>query len=610
MRLRMIGELVVLGLLSAAAVQAQGVYRGHGIAMHGDLEYGPGFRHFAYVNPDAPKGGEVKRAETGTFDSFNGFIIKGDPEGNLGLIYDSLMVASADEPFSEYGLLAEEVETPADRSWVAFTLRKEARWHDGEPVTVEDVIWTFESLRAKGTPFYRAYYASVERVEKIGDRKVKFTFQAGENRELPLILGQLPVLPKHYWKDRDFEATTLDPPLGSGPYRIGRFEPGRWVRYERVEDYWGRDLPVNVGRYNFATIHFDYYRDSTVALEAFKAAAYDLRIEISSKDWATGYEVPALRAGLMIKDEIEHERPAGMQGFAYNLRRPLFRDPRVRQALAHAFDFEWSNQHLFYGQYTRTRSYFDNSELAAMGLPSEAELAILEPYRGRIPNEVFTAEYNPPWSDASGNIRDNLRKAVELLREAGWQINEKRKLQHRETGTVMEFEFLLVQPEFERVVLPFVKNLERLGVTVRVRTVDAAQYAHRVEHFDFDMIVWNWGQSLSPGNEQRVFWGSEFAARPGSQNVVGIEDPVIDELIEKLIAAPDRDSLVTRVRALDRVLQWGHYVIPNWHLTYDRLAYWKKFGRPEVVPPLGVQIEAWWVDPETAAVLQKSRKKK
>ena len=371
---------------------------------------------------------------------------------------------------------------------MTFTLRPQARWHDGQPITVDDVIWTFETLRDEGIAVYRAYYASVAKVEKVGDRAVKFTFKPGENRELPLILGQLPVLPKHYWEKRDFEDTTLDPPLGSGAYKIDQFEPGRWSTYKRVADYWGKDLPVNRGRDNFDALRFDYYRDMTVALEAFKAGEYDLRLEASSKDWATAYDVPAVRDGALKKEEIPNDRPAGMQGFAFNLRRPLFQDRRVRQALGYAFDFEWSNRTLFYGQYTRSRSYFANSELAANGVPSGDELEVLEPFRGKVPDEVFTTEYQPPATDGSGNIRDNLRKASELLKAAGWTVDPKSKKLVNAQGQPFEFEILLVEPAFERITLPFAKNLERLGITARVRTVDTAQYQKRTDDFDFDVV--------------------------------------------------------------------------------------------------------------------------
>ncbi len=604
--------LTLIGLAVAPARAGEDeIYVGHGLAMHGDLKYGPDFKHFDYVNPNAPKGGKVKHATPATtFDSFNPFIVKGNPATGIGSVYDTLMVDSADEPFSQYGLLAETVRTPKDRSWVEFTLRANARWHDGKPVTVEDVIWTFETLREKGRPFYRFYYGSVSRVEPTGERSVRFTFAPGDNRELPLILGQFAVLPKHYWEGRDFAKTTLEPPLGSGPYRVEGFEPGRWVTYRRVEDYWGKDLPVNVGRDNFDEIRFDYYRDATVVIEAFKAGEFDFRAENSSKAWATAYNLDGVTQGVIRKEEIAHNRPAGMQGFAFNTRRAIFKDPKVRRALAYGFDFDWSNKTLFYGQYTRTRSYFDNSELAARGLPEGEELAILERFRGRIPEEVFSTEYVPPKTDGSGNVRAGLRKAVTLLRQAGWRIDKQtRKLTHAESGQVMAFEILLSSPLFERVVLPMKQNLERLGIEVRVRTVDTAQYRRRLDTYDFDITVGNWGQSLSPGNEQRNYWGSAAADQTGSRNVIGIKDPVIDELIALLIAAPDRASLVTRVRALDRVLQWGHWVIPHFHTTYDRWIYWDKFGRPEVTPTRGAQLDTWWIDAEKARTLDARKAK-
>ncbi len=594
--------LVSLALSAPAAAQPE-ARTVHGIAMHGTPKYGPEFRHFDYVNPDAPKGGEVRLHAIGTFDSLNPFIVKGQPPTGAALPYESLLTSSADEAFTEYGLIAESITLPDDRSWVEFTLRPEARWHDGKPVTVEDVIFSLETLKTKGQPFYRLYYGAVAKAEKTGERKVRFTFAGGENRELPLIVGQMPILPRHYWEGKDFTQTTLEPPLGSGPYRIGAFEPGRYVVYERVQDYWGAELPVNVGLYNFDTVRYDFYRDTTVALEAFKAGLYDWRLENESKKWATGYEFPAVRNGQVLKQEIEHDRPTGMQAYAYNTRRPLFQDPKVRHALAYAFDFPWTNQNLFYGQYTRTESYYSNSELASDGLPSPEELAILEPLAGEIPPEVFTTEYDPPTSDGSGNIRPNLRIAMKLLKEAGWEVRDG-SLVNAATGQPFAFEILLSQPTWERITLPFVRNLERLGIRASIRTVDTAQYKNRVDTFDFDMIVDVWGQSLSPGNEQWEFWGSGAADNVGSRNTIGIKDPAIDKLIALVVAAPDRDSLITRTRALDRVLLWNHFVIPHWHIGYDRVAYWDKFGRPEVTPSQGVQFFSWWIDqgkkPQTA----------
>ncbi len=596
---------IVLALSHAAL--AEEPTPSHGIAMHGDLKYGPDFSHFDYVNPGAPKGGTVRLGAIGSFDSLNPFIVKGQAAAGSSQIYDTLMVNSADEPFSEYGLLAESVRVPEDRSWVEFTLRPEARFHDGKPVTVDDVIWTFNTLVEKGQPFYRFYYGSVINVRQTGERSVRFDFAPGENRELPLIIGQISILPKHYWESREFDKTTLEPPLGSGPYRIADVDAGRSVTLERVEDYWGENLPVNKGQNNFDRMIYEYYRDTTVALEAFKAGAFDYRSENSSKAWASEYDVPAVRNGLLIKAEIEHNRSAGMQGFVYNTRRPLFADKRVRQALAYAFDFEWSNENLFYGQYHRTRSYFDNSELAATGLPSEAELALLEPYRSQLPNEVFTEAYNPPSTNDKGGLRGNLRTASKLLNEAGWVIKDKRRV-NAETGEPLTFEVLLISPLFERIVLPFAQNLERLGIKITVRTVDSAQYVRRLDTYDFDVVVGSFGQSLSPGNEQRAFWGSAAADQEGGRNLMGIKDPVVDALIEEVIAAPDRAALVTAVRALDRVLQWGHWVIPHWHATYDRIAYWDMFGRPDVVPDSGNVFMTWWVDPEKYEALQKRRK--
>jgi microcin C transport system substrate-binding protein len=565
----------------------------HAIAMHGEPKYPRGFRHFDYVNPDAPKGGELRLAAEGSFDSFNAFIPKGTPAAGSTSMFETLLVSSADEPFTEYGLLAETIETPKDRSWALFTLRREARWHDGRPVTPEDVIFSLETLRKHGQPFFRFYYQAITKAEKVGERQVRFTFGAGDNREMPLIAGQLPILPKHYWDGKDFTRTTLEPPPGSGPYRVSRFETGRFVELERVRGYWGWGLAVNRGMHNFDRIRYDYFRDDTVIREALKAGSIDLRAENQAKAWALDYDTPAVREGRLIKRTFDHDRPTGMQGFAMNVRRAVFQDPRVRQALALAFDFEWSNRNLFFGQYARSQSFFSNSELAATGLPSAAERKHLDPWRGQIPEEVFTEEYRAPWTDGSGWPRENLRRAFALLEESGWAVRDLR-LVNEKTGEPFAFEILLVGSGFERIVLPYVRNLRRLGIEARVRVVDSSQYINRLRAFDFDMIVSVWGQSTSPGNEQRDFWGSAAAKTPGSRNYTGIASPAVDALIDAIIAAPDRESLVARTRALDRVLLWSHIVVPNWHSPVDRMIFWDKFGFPEKIPMQGTSTDYWW----------------
>lgn len=579
------------------AVAQSEVTRSHGIAMHGDLKYPSGFAHFDYVNPNAVKGGTVRYSALGTFDSLNPFVLRSVAAANAAEIYDTLLVASADEAFSEYGLLAENVEMPADRSWVLFNLRPEARWHDGQPITADDVVFTFETIKAKGHPQLRYYYAAVDKVTSEGPQRVRFTFKPGDNRELPLIVGQQAILPKHYWQGRDFERATLERPLGSGPYRFDSVEAGRTVSYRRVPDYWGKDLAVNVGRNNFDVMRYDYYRDGNVALEAFKAGQYDYRLENSAKNWATGYDFPALRQGLVTKEVLPNQRSTGMQAFVYNNRRPIFADAKVREALAYAWDFEWTNARIFFGAYSRTESYFSNSELASTGLPEGDELAVLEPFRSQLPPEVFTKTYRAPRTDGSGDARENLLIALRMLQEAGWRVRPNDGVMLDKQGNPVSFEILLIQPEFERIVGPFAGNLKRLGIEARIRTVDTAQYQNRLDGRDFDMIVSGWGQSLSPGNEQASYWTSEAADMQGSRNLAGIKNPVVDALVEQIIAAPDRASLIARTKALDRVLLWGHYVIPQYHAKGDRVAYWSKFSRPEITPTQGVQIDAWWIDP-------------
>lgn len=566
----------------------------HGLAMHGDLKYPADFTHFEYTNPNAPKGGQVKEWALGTFDSFNSFIIKGTPADGLGLIYDSLLSKAQDEPFSLYGLLAEKVDHPASNDQVTFFLRPEARFSDGQPLTSADVVFTFNTLLEKANPFYRAYLGDIANIEAIDAHTVRFVFKHDQNKELALIIGEIPILPKHYWKDRDFTVPSLDIPVGSGPYILSGFDAGRSVTYALNPDYWGRDIPVNRGRHNFGQISYDYYRDTVVALEAFKAGEYDFRQETSSKNWATGYTGPQFDSGKLKREEVAHSRPTGMQAFIYNTRRTQFSDARVREALAYAFDFEWTNKNLFYGAYTRTHSFFSNSDMAASALPDAAELAILEPLRDQLPPEVFTKVYRAPTYDGSGQIRSELRQALRLLKQAGWELKNG-QLINQASGQPLTFEILLVQKEFERVVAPMIQNLKRLGVDASIRIVDASQYINRLRSFDFDMVVYSYGQSSSPGNEQRDFWGSYNADTAGSRNLIGIKNPAIDALIEQVITAPNREQLVLRTRALDRALQWNHYVIPQFHSRSDRIAYRDIFGFPAVRPKYELGFDTWWI---------------
>lgn len=590
----------LLSLLPALALAQEGV-KLHALTLADAPKYAPDFKHLDYVNPDAPKGGAVVFEASGTYDSFNPYIIKGNPAGMPGLI-ETLTASTDDDALSEYGLIAGSMELAPDKSWVIFHLRPEARWHDGKPITAADAVFSLTMLKEKGDPFYRYYYANVTKAEALDERTVKFTFDGGGNRELPVIMGQLPILPKHWWEGRNFEDVLIEPPLGSGPYKVGKFDLGRSYTMERVTDYWGKDLPLNVGTSNFDSIRYDYYRDRDVSMEAFKSGALDFRQENQAKRWSTGYDFPAVRDGRVKQELIRHQNPQGMQAYVLNLRRPVFQDVRVRQAFILGFDFEWSNKALFNGLYQRDRSYFGNSEMEATGLPSPEELAILEPLRGQIPDEVFTTEYNPPKTDGSGNPRENLAQAAKLLDEAGWQVVDGKR---SKDGTVLSVEFLIDDPAFERIAEPYAQNLRRIGIDAKLRNVDTAQYQQRVEQFDYDIITNRYGQSLSPGNEQREFWGSEAADRPGSRNYAGIRNPAVDQLVDLIINAPTRQDLVIRSRALDRVLQWNHYMVPNWHLGAFMIAYWDKFGMPEKRPdPIyGFGFSAWWIDPAKAAAV-------
>jgi len=598
--------VLVLVLGGARSLMADAVLSDHAMTMFDNEipKYTTTFPYFDYVNPTAPKGGTLRLAVDGTFDSFNSFIPKGNA-ASTGSV-ETLLVNSADEPFTAYGLVAKTMEWPADRSWVIFNLRPEARWHDGTPITADDVVWSFETLVEKGMPFYRYYYSAIDSAEALNTHRVRFNFKESGNQELPLITGQLPVLPKHYWASRDFSATTLDPPLGSGPYRIQKFEAGRYIVQERVTDYWGANLPVRRGMNNFDIIRTEYFRDATPIRLALKAGDIDFRLENQSKAWADDYNVAVVDKGLLNKEMVPHRQPTGMQAFVMNTRRTLFQDPRVRQALGYAFDFEWSNRTLFNGQYTRTTSYFSNSELASSGLPEGSELALLEHYRGRIPDTVFNQAFKIPVTDGSGRPRENLRKATALLKSAGWSVRDL-KLINEATGVPFRFEVLLSSKAFERIVLPYTQNLKLLGIEAKIRLVDRTQYMERYRQKDFDMLVAVWGQSETPGNEQREYWGSDAADSVGSRNLAGIKDPVVDELIELLVKSDSREQLNVRTRALDRVLLWGHYVVPHWHIRADRVLYWDKFSRPATPVRSGVMRSRWWYDPQKAAALEQAR---
>jgi len=580
------------------------IYRSHAIAMHGEPRYPADFTHFEYANPDAPTGGRLTLATRGTYDSFNTFIDKGTPVSPGSI--ETLTIQSDDEAFTQYGLIAEEIEWPDDRSWVTFYLRKEARWHDGKPITADDVIWTFNTLLEKGQPFFKFYYSSVSKVDKIDDLTVKFEFSDNTNRELPLIMGQLPVLPKHYWADKDFTKPTLEPPLGSGPYRVKKYEAGRSVTLERVEDYWGKDLGVRRGFNNFDEEHFKYYRDDTAIRLALKAGEIDYRSENQAKAWAADYDIKSVEKNWLIKKKFDTASPEGMQAFIMNLRRPQFQDQRVRRALDYAFDFEWSNKNLFYDQYTRSYSFWSNSELASTDNLEGEELAIMEHYRDCLPPAVFETPYIAPTTSGEGWPRENLLKAAALLEEAGY-IFKDFMLVDPESEQPLAFEILYSSPTVERIVLPYVRNLKRLGIDARLRLVDTSQYVNRLRAFDFDMIWTGWGQSDSPGNEQRNYWTTEAADNPASRNFAGIKNPVIDQLVELVIQAPSRESLIARTRALDRVLLANQYVVPNWHLPAVRLLFWDKFGMPEKLTKDGPVVATWWYDAEKAARLEEAK---
>ena len=593
--------------LSALIRPAAAQEAAHGLSLFGDLKYGSDFAHFDYVNPNAPKGGRLHLATVDTFSTLSPFTLKGVSAAGAGLPFESLLEGSADEADAAYGLLAGGVVLAPDRRSVRFLLRPEARWHDGTPITANDVAFSYEILTTEGHPAYANNLAGVDRVETTGDHDVTFHLADPDNRKLPLIVGGLSVVSEAYYRDREFGETTMEPPLGSSPYRVAKVDPGRSVTYERVPDYWGANLPLNVGRYNFDTVIYDYYRDRTVLVEALKAGEYDFHEEYTSKVWATQYDIPAVEQGWLVKDVLKDNTPSGVQAFFLNTRLPKFQDRRVREALAYAFDFEWLNKNQFYGIYDRMASYFENSELAARDLPSEAELAVLEPHRGAVPDEVFTEPFVPPSTDGSGNNRRNLRTARTMLEEAGW-VTKEGALVNAETGEPMTIEFLYFEPTFERIYAAFARSLERLGVVVTLRLVDGAQYEERLKTHDFEITTIRFVFSLSPGAELNSFFASSTVDQVGSFNIPGIKDPVVDALIGEVAAATDRPSLIAAARALDRVLLWGHYMIPQWYKGAHHLVYWNKFDRPALKPRYSRGVfDTWWIDQEKDDALRAYR---
>ena len=600
-------SLTLAVVLSPVAATAQ-TGPAHGLSIFGDLKYPAGFPHFDYVNPNAPKGGEIRLSFVGSFDNINPFVLKGDPVYSryAELQFDTLMAPARDEPDSLYGLVAKTVEVGPGKAWAIFTLDERARFHDGSPVTPDDIVFSFEIIKTKGHPRFRVLYRDIEKAEIISNDQVKFTFGKNANREMPLIAAQIPVLSMAYFTDHPFDKSTLKTILASGPYRVVKADQGRSVVFERAANYWARDLPVNVGRYNFDRIRLDYYRDRQIDLEAFSAYAYDFREEFTSKNWATAYNFPAITKGWVIRETLKDERPAGAQAFFINTRRGKFEDRRVREALGYVFDYEWLNKNIFHSLYKRNQSIFENTNMAARGLPGKSERALLEPYRGQLPDALFNQPLTFPTTDASGNNRKNLRVATRLLREAGWTIKAG-KLTNAQ-GEVMRIEFLTDQPTFERIIGPYARNLERVGIEGKVRIVDSAQYQNRLNEFDYDIITARFLMALTPGVEQRNMWGSAAAGVTGSYNLSGVKNPVIDAMIEELIAARDRDELTTAARALDRVLMWHHYLVPQWYKAEHNIAYWDKFSRPAIKPKYDEGYpHTWWYDEAKAAALEAKR---
>jgi microcin C transport system substrate-binding protein len=586
---------VLIGVAVASFSASLNAEKQHGIAMHGSLKYPPSFTHFDIVNPHAPKGGDFKLAVVGTFDTLNPFVLKGTaPAGVRDILIESLMKRSPDEPFSQYGLVAESLEVAPDRSWVVFHINPKAKWQDGVPILAKDVLFSFNTFAEHGTPNQKMTYKKVEKAEALDEHTVKFTFKKVDGKydeEMPLIIGGMSLLAEHDLKGKDFEKTGLTPLLTSGPYKVAKVEPGRSIIYERDPNYWGANLPVNKGYFNFDTLRFDFYKNATVAFEAFKAGDSYTREETDPAKWAQKYDFPAVQRGLVKCVEIPHQHQVGMRAFVFNTRKDIFRDPRVRRALAYAFDYDWLNKTLFYGAFTRTTSFFDNTELAAKGLPQGAELALLEPFRSQLPKEVFEKPYTVPTFEKGK--RENLKIAKELLKEAGW-INKGGKLVNAKTGKPFTFEIILNTPEGEKVALALARDLKPLGIDATVRTVDAAQYENLRTNMNFDMIMHFWGHSMSPGNEQLFYWSSKAADEPGTRNYPGIKSPVVDSLCNVVTNAKTQEELTAAVKALDRVLLWGHYVIPLGHSSKDCVAYWAKIDHPPLGPTGLPSIHTFW----------------
>ena len=580
----------------------------HGISTFGELKYPADFAHFDYVEPEAPKGGTISFQGTGasrTFDSLNAFILAGEPAQGLMRLYDSLMTRAYDEPSAVYGLLAESVEYPADRSWVRFTLREGARFHDGAPVTAEDVAFTIGILREEGVPSYRLLLEDVAEVTVEDARRVRIDFAPdATTRDLPAEIGQLPILPAHYYETVDFTRSTMEPPLGSGPYVVERADPGRSITYCRAPDYWAAELPVNVGTNNFDCIVYEYFADRTAAFEALKSGEYLFHEEFSSQIWATGYEFPALENGWVVQEVIDDNRPSGTQGFWFNMRKEKFQDIRVRQAIGRMFNFEWSNAQLFYGLYDRTDSFFENSDLEASGLPEGAELALLEEFRDQLPPEIFTdPAFVPPTSSERLGDRQAAREASELLDAAGWTVGEDGKRRNA-AGEVLTVEFVDDSPAFGRIVLPYVENLQRIGIDARWNQIDSAQLQQRQEDFDYDINIARLVVSQNPSVELRSIYGSGSADAPGSFNLSGLADPVVDALIDRVIGAETREDMVVAARALDRALRSKHIWVPQWSKGSHWIAYWDVFGRPEQKPPYIRGDDFWWIDPARMEALK------